>query len=226
MVNSIPVITIDGPSGSGKGTISQLLAHELQWHLLDSGALYRVLALAAVQHSIALDNALALEKLAMHIDVQFLTESLGQSARVILEGNDVTDTIRTSENGSRASAVASIPAVRTALFERQRAFREVPGLVADGRDMGSVIFPDAFFKVFLEASSEARAQRRFVQLQQKDISVSLDAVLAELVDRDKRDTERSVAPLKPAADAWLLDTTSLSIEQAFSRIMHEVKKRQ
>jgi len=218
----IPVITVDGPSGSGKGTISQLLAHHLKWHLLDSGALYRVLALAAEQHKISLDNAKALEALAGHLDVQFKAKTIGDSARVILEGADVSEAIRTPECGNSASVIGAIPAVRTALLERQRAFCEPPGLVADGRDMGSVIFPEAKLKVFLVASLEARAQRRYMQLQEKGNSVSLDRVLTELIARDKRDTERAVAPLKPAPDAWLLDTTFLSIDEAFSRIMSEV----
>jgi cytidylate kinase len=220
--NKVPVITIDGPSGSGKGTISQLLAKALQWHLLDSGALYRVLALAATRHSVDLTNAKALEVLAAHLDVQFIARDLGENARVLLEGSEVTEEIRAPSCGNTASIIAAIPLVRGALLERQQAFRELPGLVADGRDMGSVIFPDANFKVFLIASVEARALRRHLQLQDQGINVSLARVLSELVERDRRDTERVVAPLKPAMDAWILDTTTLSIEQAFTRIMDEV----
>jgi CMP/dCMP kinase len=219
------VITIDGPSGSGKGTISQLLAKALHWHLLDSGALYRVLALAAIRHSVDLTNAKALAILAAYLDVQFMASELGESARIILEGADVTDEIRTPACGNTASIIAAIADVRTALLQRQRAFLEPPGLVADGRDMGSVIFPYADFKVYLSASAEARAKRRYLQLQEQGINVSLARVLSELIERDKRDTERVVAPLKPAADAWILDTTTLSIDEAFNCIMDEVQKR-
>lgn len=217
-----PVITVDGASGTGKGTISQLLAQRLQWKLLDSGALYRVLALAAYKHSVSLDNEAALEVLAEHLDVQFhATESL--SSQIILEGEDVTDTIRTEKLGNAASIVGALPAVRSALLSRQRAFREFPGLVADGRDMGTVVFPDADLKVFLRASPEERAQRRYVQLKEKGINVNLSDLLDELHERDRRDQERTVAPLRPADDAVCIDTDHLSIEQVVEKILSEIK---
>ncbi|MDX2163801.1 MAG: (d)CMP kinase [Gammaproteobacteria bacterium] len=214
-----PVITVDGPSGSGKGTISQRIAKELKWHFLDSGVLYRVLALGAQLHHIDEKNEPALAKLASHLDVQFI----GQS--VFFEGTDVTNQIRSEACGNLASIVSAYKTVRAGLIDRQRAFRESPGLVTDGRDMGTVIFPDAEFKVFLDASLEARAKRRFLQLQEKGINDSLERVLAELALRDKRDRDRVVAPLKPADDAWVLDTTLLSIEETFSHVMDEIQKR-
>lgn len=223
MVN-YPVITVDGGGSSGKGTQSLLLAKKLKWHFLDSGALYRVLALASQQHHIPENNEQALEALALKLDVKFIEEA-GESARIILEDNDVTDEIRSPECGNAASRIAVCPPVRLALLERQRAFRQSPGLVADGRDMGTVVFPDANFKIFLTATIEARAFRRYSQLQAKNISVSLNDVLVELVERDRRDAERQAAPLKPAPDAWILDTTMLSVDQAFSCIIQEVVNR-
>lgn len=222
-MNVVPVITVDGPSGSGKGTISQLIAEKLKWHLLDSGALYRVLSLASQQHQVEETNIQALNVLAANLDVQFIAKNVGESPQILLEGVDVTGAIRSPECGAKASRIAAIASVREALLERQRMFREPPGLVADGRDMGSVVFPDAVFKIFLVASADARAERRYSQLQEKGISVSLDRVLSELVERDKRDMERSAAPLKPAVDAWIIDTTILSIEQVFERIMQEIQ---
>lgn len=226
MNKKVPVITIDGPSGSGKGTISQLLARQLHWHFLDSGALYRVLGLAARQHKIALNNEQALTALVTQLDVQFIAKEISSDAEVILEGLNVTQLIRTPESGNAASEVAALPGVRSALLERQRAFRQAPGLVADGRDMGNVVFPDAQLKVFLIATPEERAKRRYVQLQEKGLNVSLEQVLAELIERDRRDTERSVSPLQPAKDAWILDTTELTINEVFSSIMHKVKNLQ
>ncbi len=223
MVNH-PVITVDGAGSSGKGTQSLLLAKKLKWHFLDSGALYRVLALASQKHHIDEDNEQELEKLAIQLDVKFIEEA-GESARVILENQDVTDTIRSPACGNTASRISIYPLVRLALLARQRAFRQAPGLIADGRDMGTVIFPDANFKIFLTATVEARAFRRYSQLQAKNISVSLNGVLAELVERDRRDTERQAAPLKPAPDAWILDTTTLSVDEAFSCIIQEVVNR-
>ena len=215
-----PVITIDGASGTGKGTVSQLLASRLGWKFLDSGALYRVLALAAQNHCVALGNEKALEVLGEHLDVQFIAQK-NQFPLVILEGEDVTDIIRSESIGNAASIVAALPAVRASLLSRQRVFREAPGLVADGRDMGTVVFPDAELKIFLTASPEERALRRYNQLKERGINVTLGDLIKELRERDRRDQERTVAPLKPAEDAILIDTDHLSIEQVVERVLAE-----
>ncbi|MBP3863919.1 MAG: (d)CMP kinase [Pseudomonas sp.] len=225
MMVSAPVITIDGPSGSGKGTVAGILAKRLGWNLLDSGALYRLLAFAAGNHGVALDNEALLEKLAAHLDVQFIGATDGKPARIILEGDDVTHAIRSETVAAGASKVAALPAVRDALLQRQRAFLEFPGLVADGRDMGTVVFPDAPLKVFLTASAEEQARRRYLQLKAKGDDVSLSGLLDEIRARDERDTQRAIAPLKPAADAIQLDSTELSIEQVLERIMSEIALR-
>ncbi len=219
-----PVITIDGASGTGKGTVSLLLAKRLRWKLLDSGALYRVLALAAQKHSVMLDNEKALEVLAEHLDVQFIAQE-SKLPRIILEGEDVTEAIRTEKMGNAASIVAVLPAVRAALLSRQRAFQDIPGLVADGRDMGTVVFPQAELKIFLIASPEERAMRRYNQLKKRGISVTLAALIEELHERDKRDKERAVAPLKPAEDAVCIDTDHLTIEQVVEKILFEIKRK-
>lgn len=218
------VITVDGPSGSGKGTVAALLAMQLQWHLLDSGALYRVLALAAEKHNVALDNEAALEKLAADLDVQFVVDS-DNKQRVILENTDVTDAIRNEIVGTHASKVAVLPAVRSALLHRQQSFRQAPGLIADGRDMGTVVFADAPLKVFLTASAEERARRRYLQLKDKGEAVNLTCLLEEIRARDERDTNRVIAPLKPADDAIILDSTTMTIEQVLERILSEVAVR-
>lgn len=223
-ISAIPVITIDGPSGTGKGTLSQRLSEILQWHFLDSGALYRVLALAAKQHAVAIDNEIALEVLAAHLDVQFKLLASGQT-RIILEGADVTEAIRTEECGSLASQISAFPRVRAALLERQRAFREKPGLVTDGRDMGTVVFPDAILKIYLQAENEERALRRYQQLKEKGVPARLPDVLQELLIRDKRDKERAIAPLMPAEDAILIDTTGLSIEQVLASVLELARTR-
>lgn len=219
-----PVITIDGASGTGKGTVSQLLAASLGWNFLDSGALYRVLALAAQKHSVALDNEKALEVLGEYLDVQFIA-SPDKSPKIILESEDITNTIRTEEVGNMASIVAALPAVRASLLSRQRAFREAPGLVTDGRDMGTVVFPDAEHKFFLTASPEIRAERRYKQLKQQGLDVNLGSLLEELRQRDKRDSERAIAPLKPAEDAIIIDTDHLSVQQVVEKILEEISRK-
>ncbi|MBW5413120.1 (d)CMP kinase [Pseudomonas sp. MAG002Y] len=218
MMSTAPVITVDGPGGSGKGTIAALLSRRLGWNLLDSGALYRLLAFAARNHGVDLTNEESLKALAAYLDVQFQAgHEHGQ--RIVLEGEDVTDFIRTEDIGAGASQVAILPAVREALLQRQKAFREAPGLVADGRDMGTVVFPDAELKIFLTASAEERARRRYLQLKKKGESVTLPGLLEEIRERDERDTQRTVAPLKPADDAIVLDSTNLSIEQVLDHIL-------
>jgi cytidylate kinase len=219
--HSIPVITVDGPGGSGKGTLSHRLATHLGWHFLDSGAIYRVLALAASLYQVAWDDEQGLSALALQLNVIFEHTP----SRVVLEGNDVTLAIRTETCGAGASQVAAIPSVREALLERQKAFKVLPGLVADGRDMGTVIFPEANLKIFLEASAEERAKRRQLQLKEQGLDVSLDELFTEIAKRDKRDRERAVSPLIPAKDAIILDTTSMSIQGVFNRVIEEAKAR-
>jgi len=214
----VPVVTIDGPSGTGKGTISRLLADKLGWHMLDSGALYRLVALGARRHGYALDNETSLSDYALHLDVQFLTDPISGESLVRLENTDVSGEIRTEMAGNNASKVAALPAVREALLERQRAFCQAPGLVADGRDMGTTIFPDAPLKIYLTASAEIRADRRHKQLIEKGISVSLAGLVKEIAERDERDSQRSISPLKPALDAVVIDTTDMGIEVVFQRV--------
>ncbi|MDR4516766.1 MAG: (d)CMP kinase [Nitrosomonas sp.] len=211
--NSIPVITIDGPSASGKGTIAQLVAKKLGFHYLDSGALYRLVALKALQAGIDITDENKLAKIAAELEVYFDNE------QVFLENILVTDKIRTEECGIMASKLASYPRVRASLLMRQRAFRQLPGLVTDGRDMGAVIFPDALLKVFLTASVEIRAQRRYKQLIEKGINANIDELQRDVQKRDERDSNRSVAPLQQNSDARLLDTTSLSILQAQNYVL-------
>ncbi len=218
MADSVPVITIDGPSGSGKGTISRILASRLGWHYLDSGALYRVVGYAAGRDQADVTDAAAMAGLAARTAIRFVTCGDAEP-RVLVDDVDATDAIRTETAGAAASAIAPIPAVRQALLARQYAFRQPPGLVADGRDMGTVVFPDASRKVFLTASAGQRAERRHKQLKEKGLSVSMDDLLREILARDARDAERVVAPLKPASDAVLIDTTDVSVERVVERVL-------
>lgn len=219
MTAQYPVITVDGPSGSGKGTICSLLAGELDWNLLDSGALYRLVGLAARHHGVALDDVDALVVLAAHLDVQFVAQDGQGETSIILEGEEVTNSIRTEECGADASMVAALGPVREALLERQRVFAHAPGLIADGRDMGTVVFPEAPLKIYLTASAEERANRRYNQLINKGLGASLQAILQDIQARDARDMNRAVAPLKPAKDAISLDTTALSIEEVLASVL-------
>lgn len=212
------VITIDGPSGSGKGTISRLLANELGWQFLDSGALYRLVGLAATRHAIDFGDKQGLATLAAHLDVEFVSDDSGMGTKIFLEGEEVTNIIRSEESGNNASKVAAVQAVRDALFERQRAFLVAPGLIADGRDMGTVIFPDAKLKIFLTASLEERASRRYKQLKQKGLDANLSALLDELAERDDRDINRSSAPLVAADDAVSIDTSNMSIDEVVNKV--------
>jgi cytidylate kinase len=207
---AIPVVAIDGPSGSGKGTIARRVAAALGWHLLDSGALYRLTALAAVRHGVSLQDPEALADLARSLDVRFGSDADG-SELIWLEGQPIGDELRTEETGAGASTVAALQPVREALLSLQRSFRKPPGLVADGRDMGTQVFPDAALKVFLTATPEERARRRHKQLKDKGIDVSLAALSRDIEERDRRDSERSVAPLRPAEDARILDSSGKPI---------------
>ena len=219
----VPVITIDGPSGSGKGTVSRMLARELGFHFLDSGALYRLLALAANRRGVLLDDEAGLAALCGELDIRFPAD--GAADVVLLDGEDVTQEIRTEAAGSGASRVAALPEVRAALLKRQRDFRAAPGLVADGRDMGTVVFPDAQAKFFLTASAEERAERRYKQLTEMGIDSDFDDILADIRARDERDAGRSVAPLRAAADAQQVDTTELDIAATMARLRDLLKNR-
>lgn len=223
--SAIPVIAIDGPSGVGKGTLAGGLAAELGWHLLDSGALYRVTAYAAMAQHIALDDDKRLAQLAARLPVRFENTRPAGSIQIFLQDVNISQLIRTEHCASAASQVASLPAVRKALLQLQRSFRKKPGLVADGRDMGTVVFPDATVKLFLSADPMERAKRRYKQLNEQGISASLAALTQEIAERDRRDTERKTAPLKPAADAILLDTTGLSILDVKQQALLILQKR-
>ena len=215
-----PVITIDGPSGSGKGTIASRVASELSYHLLDSGALYRILGIATLKHGVALNNEPELAKLAKSLDIAFGENGSGS---VSLDGDDVSLEIRSDRGSDMASRVGAIPAARDALFERQLAFLQPPGLVADGRDMGTVVFPGSEVKIYLTASPEERARRRYKQLIGKGIDAILPALLRELKERDERDSKREVSPLVPAEDALVLDTTDLSIDEVVEEVLNQAK---
>ncbi len=225
MINgqSAMVITIDGPSGSGKGTLSQMLARHLGFHLLDSGALYRLVALAAMKRNLDIYNEQIITPVALNLNVRFTVSD--HSMSVLLDDENVTEAIRQEAVGMGASQIAAYAGVRSALLERQRAFAVPPGLVADGRDMGTVVFPDAVAKIFLTASAEARAERRFKQLQQKGEDVDKAALIADIRERDTRDSNRPVSPLKPAKDAVIIDSTLIGINEVFNEMLEVVKAR-
>lgn len=215
---TVPVIAIDGPSGSGKGTVAHAVAGILGFHYLNSGALYRTVALAALESGTDLENALVLRHIALNLMAKFDGES------VVLGGRDVTDVVRSEAVSLAASRIAGLPEVRDALLERQRALRQPPGLVADGRDMGSVVFPDALLKIYLTASAEERAKRRYKQLMDKGLHATMTPLLQDIRERDKRDSARSVAPLRQSADAALLDTTQMSVEEVVAQVLALYKK--
>lgn len=223
-MSAVPVIAIDGPGGSGKGTVARLVARQFGWHLLDSGALYRLVALAGLKNGLAADDVAGHARLAATLDVKFEADTRGDE-RVLLAGSDVTRELRGEQTGEAASRVAAWPEVRSALLGRQRAFARAPGLVADGRDMGSIVFRDAGLKVFLTATPEERARRRYKQLIQKGLSVNLAALSAEIAERDRRDTTRAVAPLIAVPDAIVVDSTALSIEEVVGRVTSLARER-
>src|SRR3979490_1409371 len=223
-MNHVPVMTIDGPSGSGKGTVSRAAARALGWALLDSGALYRLAARAAGRAGASLDEEPGLARLAQAADIAFGSTSTGGEV-VWLDGKDVTGAIRTEEAGNDASKVAALPGVRTALLERQRRFAVPPGLVADGRDMGTVVFPRAQVKIFLTASAAERALRRYKQLKEKGVAANLAALSLEIAERDQRDSTRAASPLIASADAVLLDTTGMSVDAVVERVLEVARGR-
>lgn len=224
MSDEVRVIAIDGPSGSGKGTVSRAVAQALGWHFLDSGALYRLVALHGLNQGLEPGDETGHAALAGQMRIRFAARPDG-TEQVYLEGVDVTGELRSEPIGNAASRVAAMPAVRTALFTRQQRFAEPPGLVADGRDMGTVVFPAAGLKIFLTASAEERAHRRHKQLKDKGLDVSLPALSREIAERDARDTGRKVAPLKPAADAIVLDSTGLDVEEVVARVLTLARER-
>jgi len=217
-MNGVPIMTIDGPSGSGKGTVARAAAKALGWGLLDSGALYRLVALAGRRAAISLENGPGLAKLAVNFDIRFGSDPAGEEL-VWLDGDEVTRDIRTEMAGNDASKVAALPMVRAALLERQRRFAVAPGLVADGRDMGTVVFPEAPIKIFLTASPEERAQRRYKQLKQKGVTANLAALSREIAERDQRDSTRAISPLVASDDAVSLDTTGMTVDDVIGRVL-------
>ena len=220
-IESVFVIAIDGPSGAGKGTLSQLVAKHFGYHLLDSGALYRLVALSALNQGVDLQDEQAIADIARQLQVKF--DIAGNTTRIVLDGNDVTDAIRHENVSMSASLIAAYPMVRSALLQRQKDFAQAPGLVADGRDMGTTVFPEAQVKIFLTASAEARAERRFKQLHEKGVEVNMAELVSDIKARDDRDTQRATSPLKPADDALVLDSTSLTIDQVLSAILAQVR---
>jgi CMP/dCMP kinase len=223
-VSAVPVITIDGPSGVGKGTVARAVARRLGWHFLDSGSLYRILALAAGKAGIAATDAAAVAALAPRLDIRFDLQHVDTES-IIVDGEEIAGLVRAETTGQLASAIAVHAAVREALLARQRAFRRAPGLVADGRDMGTVVFPDAGLKIFLDASPDERARRRLIQLRKAGIEANIAALREEIRERDVRDRSRAVSPLKPADDAVTIDTTELSIERVLARVEQLIEAR-
>ncbi len=219
-----PVITVDGPSGTGKGTICLRLAMLLRWHFLDSGVLYRTLALTALRNGHGLENTPELGRLAEHLDIRFRPDSTGTHVAIWIGDDEVTSSIRTEECGNAASKIAVYPAVRAGLLSLQRAFRQSPGLIADGRDMGTVVFPDATLKIFLTASADERAKRRYKQLKEQGFSVNLARLSVEIAERDERDAQRSASPLTPASDAIIIDTTAVNAEAVGLQVLDLVRK--
>lgn len=219
---SVPIVTIDGPSGSGKGTIARVVADRLGWHLLDSGALYRLVAYAGLLRGVPATDEAAFASIAQGLDVKFGADLHGEE-QIWLAGQEVSRAIRTEQAGEGASKVAAMPAVRAALVARQHAFAAPPGLVADGRDMGTVIFPAAGLKIFLTATAEERAQRRYKQLKHKGLSANLAALSQEIAERDRRDANRPIAPLRPADDAIIVDSTSMSIDAVVAQVLELAK---
>jgi len=217
-MSAVPIMTIDGPSGSGKGTVARAAAKALGWGLLDSGALYRLVALAGRRAAVSLENGPELAQLAVNFDIRFGSDTAGEEM-VWLDGDEVTRDIRTEMAGNDASKVAALPVVRAALLERQRRFAVAPGLVADGRDMGTVVFPQALIKIFLTASPQERAQRRHKQLKQKGVAANLAALSREIAERDQRDSTRAISPLVASADAVPLDTTGMSVDEVIGRVL-------
>ncbi|WP_019530430.1 (d)CMP kinase [Dasania marina] len=218
------IVTVDGPSGSGKGSLCQLLAKELGWHLLDSGALYRIVGLAAQQQGVSFDDEVALTQLAAHLNVEFKPGPPGEPAAVLLDGQDISRQVRAETTGALASKVAVYNGVRDALLALQQSFAKAPGLVADGRDMGTVVFPHAPTKIYLTASAEERASRRYKQLKEAGQSVTLAALLEDIHARDDRDMNREVAPLKPAVDAVVIDSSVMGIKDVYNQVMIEINK--
>ena len=219
----IPVLTIDGPSGVGKGTVARIIAQQQGWHLLDSGAIYRAFALAVDARGVDVADEAALEEIANNLDLEFKTKADSELVSVYLDGKDVSKVLRTEQTGEMASKIASIGVVRAALLKRQQAFEKTPGLVADGRDMGTVVFAEAPFKVFLTASAQERANRRLKQLQNQGSEGIISKILADVVARDERDSSRNHSPLNPAKDALIIDTTELSIDKVITQVSELIK---
>lgn len=219
MQRSIPIVTVDGPVGSGKGSIGVMLAKHLGYHLLDSGALYRVLALSISQHNIDINSKRLILELAKSLNIKFIEKEQGQPAAIILDGKDVSDQLRLEQCGELASKISQYQEIRDALYDLQRSFLQSPGLVADGRDMGTIVFKEARVKFYLTASQEERAWRRYQQLLARGLDVDLDSILLDVQARDARDMNRAVAPLKPASDAVIIDSTGLNIEQVFDKML-------